>query len=617
MGPDEHRSQSTAADLEALRLRVDRLEREIAELRRGTAVVVVTPPPLVSANVVAVAVDPPPPPKPSLENRLGSQVFNRIGIVALLIGTTWFLKLAIDNHWIGPLGRILIGLIAGAGIILWSERFRRQGVTAFSYSLKAVGSGALYLSLWAAFQLYHLLPAPVALGAMVLVTAWNAYMAWSQDAELLAAYALIGGFATPLLLSTGGNHELFLFSYLLAIDVATVLLIRLKGWPRLLVGIFPATVAYFIGWYGQFYSADELGVTSLFLVLFWFSFLSSSIAVATRQMRPEASRQSSLVIYLSDILLPLGNAAFLSLGLYSVLQDSHRHADLPWLMVILAAAYLGIMRLPQSRLVSAIHLSLAVVFLTIAVPLKASGHWITVAWLIEGVALLWVSSYIAAAGDRSRDSTEIDGFTETVVLRWLSTASLLLGFVALLTVDYWFGHSVQKAFFNHNFASALIGVAAFAAAAWLAYREHRRVAKPEVTSLRTWVQFAGAFIIALNIVAIFAFVREIDALWIYSVKNPSASLKQALAVSAFLMVYSAMLLAVGFWKRTAFVRWQGLILLVFTIAKTFLYDMSSLSQGYRVVSFLGLGVLLMAVSFAYQKDWLGLRELPSVDEAAK
>ncbi len=74
------------------------------------------------------------------------------------------------------------------------------------------------------------------------------------------------------------------------------------------------------------------------------------------------------------------------------------------------------------------------------------------------------------------------------------------------------------------------------------------------------------------------------------------------------MLYGAALLAVGFWKRTAFIRWQALILLVFTIVKTFLYDMRDLSQGYRVVSFLGLGALLMAISFAYQKDWLALRE---------
>jgi uncharacterized membrane protein len=129
----------------------------------------------------------------SLESQIGSQWFNRIGILAVLIGMALFLKLAIDNHWIGPLGRILIGLAAGAGFITWSERFRHRGYSAFAYSLKAVGSGILYLSLWAAFSLFHLIPAGVAFAAMVLVTAFNGFMAWIEDAELLAVYSIAGG----------------------------------------------------------------------------------------------------------------------------------------------------------------------------------------------------------------------------------------------------------------------------------------------------------------------------------------------------------------------------------------------------------------------------------------
>jgi uncharacterized membrane protein len=74
------------------------------------------------------------------------------------------------------------------------------------------------------------------------------------------------------------------------------------------------------------------------------------------------------------------------------------------------------------------------------------------------------------------------------------------------------------------------------------------------------------------------------------------------------MLYGAALLAVGFWKRAAFIRWQALLLIVYTIAKTFLYDMRNLSQGYRVASFMALGALLLAVSFAYQNDWLALRD---------
>jgi uncharacterized membrane protein len=170
----------------------------------------------------------------SLESRIGSQWFNRIGILAVLISMAWFLKLAIDNHWIGPLGRVLIGLVAGRRLSP-GRAIHRRGYAGFSYSLNAVGSGILYLSLWAAFSLFHLMPAGAAFAAMILVTAFNGFMAWVQDAELLALYAIVGGFSTPLLISTGENHEVTLFSYLLVLDVAVLVLVALRPWSRLLV----------------------------------------------------------------------------------------------------------------------------------------------------------------------------------------------------------------------------------------------------------------------------------------------------------------------------------------------------------------------------------------------
>ena len=600
--------QQLAAEVAALRVRVESLEQQLSHLHPAAPATIHMAVPKASANASPL---PPPPPRTSaraevftplpsqasLEDRLGSQIFSRVGIVALLIGATWFLKLAIDNQWIGPVGRVLAGLLAGAGLILWSERFRRTGFAAFSYSLKAIGTGVLYLTLWAAFQLYHLLPANAALAVMVLVTAWNAYMAWVQDAEVLAAYALIGGLATPLLLSTGGNHETFLFTYLLAIVAATVVLVRLKPWPRLLLAVFPATVAYFIGWYWQFFAAPMFGVTSLFIAAFYVAYATVPLGYlrtagsSTALCRPQAA-------LITEIFLPLANAAFGALAFYSVLQDSSRHADLPWLMVLFAAFYLGWMRLPQARVAAAVHLSLAIVFLTIAIPLKASGHWITISWLVEGTVLLWLAARLPAASSPEEHSPA----EAHRVLRWLALSSLGLGLIGLLLHPLLFGDSYAVAFFNSRFATALVGIAAFSAAVWVALRASRDDAS------EPWLAIAGAAIIAINVVAVQACVSEIETYWNRSSANHEVELQRALAISAFLMLYGAFLLAVGFWKRTAFVRWQALLLLVVTIAKTFLYDMRSLSQGYRVVSFLGLGALLMAISFAYQGDWLGLRD---------
>ena len=617
--------KSREDNLASLSRRVADLEREVALLREAAWQSRQTPASLSASAPVETATSPIPlepvvssfpeslqaKPSASLENRLGSQVFNRVGIVALLIGVTWFLKLAVDNQWIGPVGRILIGLLAGAGLVLWSERFRRRGFPAFSYSLKAIGSGVLYLSLWAAFQLYHLLPGSVALCAMILVTAWNAFMAWRQDSELLAAYALAGGLATPMLLSTGGNHELFLFTYLLAIDIAFVALVRLKAWDRLMLAAFTATVAYFIGWYSDHFTAAALGLTIVFVAAFFLLFVLPSFRPAipgsTLEPMPEpiparASRWSLL----RQVFLPLGNAAFGALAMYSVLTDSRNRDLLPWTMLLFAAIYLGITRLKSNPVTNSVHLSLAVVFLTVAIPLKASGAWITVGWLVEGVVLLWTASrlerFALSALDAANGSPRI--------LRLLACGSLLLGFFGVLFRIFEFLPRTQAAFLNARFATALIGIVAFGLAAFIASRLLDR-SQPHPTT----IEIAGSSVIALNLIAVVSGVTEIHSLWRYTpTSDPEAELQKALAVSAFLMAYGACLLAIGFWKRSAFVRWQALILLVLTILKTFLYDMRNLSQGYRVVSFLGLGVLLMAVSFAYQKDWLNLREPGSTKE---
>ncbi|HWZ52538.1 MAG TPA: DUF2339 domain-containing protein [Granulicella sp.] len=613
-----------AAKVAALEARIERLEQILAT-QLPAQVSAATPPPPRPPHIQP-ARSKAAPPKDSFEERLGSQIFNRVGILALLLGATWFLRLAMDNHWIGPLGRVLVGLLAGAALMLWSERFRRQNVIAFSYSLKAIGSGVLYLSLWAAFQLYQLLPAPAAFLLMLVVTAWNAFMALSpgdpsQASELLAVYALAGAFATPLLLSTGINHQAFLFSYLLAIDLATVLLVRLRQsqsqpWPRPLLIALLSTIAYFIAWFVDFYSPAQLVSTSIFLALFFFTFLTVPLApelpvtCLPSDPQQDGAGQGSdhpvpaQLAAISDILLPLANAAFASLALYSILEDAGHHAALPWFSLLFAALYLTVLRLPQRAAARAIHLSLAVVFLTITVPLKASGAAIPLAWLAEAVSLFWAASRFEAA---TSSSVEADPLPRA--LRLLATGALILGFLGLLLHPLWIGPLPTTAFLNRRFATALAGILAFAASAAIARAALHRPSGP-AASHTAWFQIAAASIIALNLVALQAGVLEIETFW-YPASGyapySDAPLQTALSISAFFALYGAALLAVGFLRRSAFLRWQALILLQLAIAKTFLYDVRNLSQGYRVVSFLGLGALLMAISFAYQKDWLSLR----------
>jgi uncharacterized membrane protein len=548
----------------------------------------------------------------SLENRIGSQWFNRIGILAVLIGMAWFLKLAIDNHWIGPLGRVLIGLVAGAALIAWSERFRTRDYGAFSYSLKAIGSGVLYLSLWAAFSLFHLLPAGAAFALMIVVTAFNGFMAWIQDAELLALYAVVGSLSTPLLLSTGENHEVVLFSYLLLMDIVVLVLVVLRPWSRLLFASFTGTVFLIAGWWIAFYSDSQCARTAWFVAsLFLIFALAPRLARIKDQVRGEPATGPRGWDALAQVLLPVANAALGFIAFYGLLDRPETQKAGPWVAVAFAAFYLVLLRLPEigrlrrsSPVLDSLHLAAAVVFLTIAIPMKAQGRWLTVGWLVEGAALFWVAIRV-----------------KSILLRVLALGCLTLGLVALVTLN---PAASPTLLLNQRFLTWLVAIAAFAFVAFLANRASREQ-YPEQDPARSreithgWQALATLAALAVNALLLVAINMEINSFWSVrpSATEPSEtewSRQYALhkmyaqfSYSAWFMLFGAILLATGFARRSAFLRWQGLILLAVSVGKVFLVDMSALSQGYRILSFLGLGALLLAVSFVYQRDWLELR----------
>jgi uncharacterized membrane protein len=531
----------------------------------------------------------------SLETRVGSQWFNRLGILALLIGIAWFLKMAFDNHWIGALGRVLIGLLAGAALIAWSERFRSRGFAAFSYSLKAVGSGSLYLSLWAAFSLYSLIPASVAFVAMIAVTGFNGFMSWVQDAELLALYAIAGGLGTPLLVSTGGNHEITLFTYLLMLDCSVLVLVALRPWSRLLFASFTGSVLFVTGWWFSFYSYEQAGRTAFFLICF---FLLFAFAPRLIRSRITDAGEASPWDQLAAVAMPILNAGLGFLAFYFLVDEQTFGWAGPWMAVAFAAFYLLMNRLPgrgalqsSSPLLSSLHLSAAVVFLTLAIPLKTQGRWLTIGWLVEGGLLFWLAVRLSST-----------------LLRALALICLCLGLGAVLIINPAASH---MPFFNQRFATFAVAIAVYGIVARIALRSPD---PSDVDNVRLWRSLAAAFILVVNGLILLAVGWEIHSFWWdlswrgdWSLFHDYRMYAQ-FTYSAFFTLFGAALLSVGFWRRSAFLRWQALLLLAISIGKVFIVDVSQLSRGFRIISFLGLGTLLLAVSYVYQRDWLNLRD---------
>ena len=535
----------------------------------------------------------------NLESRIGSHWLNRIGIAAVLIGVSYFLKFAFDNNWIGPAGRVTIGLLAGITVVIWSERFRSRGYKIFSYSLKAVGVGVLYLSLWAAFQVYSLIPNGAASMAMLAVTSATAVLALTQDAEILAAFALAGGFITPVLLSTGQNKELQLFSYLVLLDFATLVLVALKPWRRLLLLSYVGTVLLYVGWYSSFYDRSQLRLTLGFATLFFAIF-----AIAPLIALP-AKNERSLFSILS-LLLALGNAGVYFLQVEAMYEQIDKRVT-AWFALALAVVYIFLSRQVRVRYrdpaaaqaLHSLHLALAIGFITIAIPIRMDAHWITIGWFVEAAVLLWVADRI-----------------HSDFLNAFAVGALVLAVVRLLFIDNFYS---TRLIFNARMATHAVAIAVLAILAW--YGSKRNDERG-----RTSVALA---IVALNALALIALSREVSDYYAQQMAgmrpmpgqwNQSGwlnlrrvEISRDFTYSALWMGYGAMLMLIGFWRRSAFVRWQALLLIAVTILKVFVYDVSQLDRGYRIVSFIVLGVLLLAISFVYQRDWLQLGKRRSAE----
>ena len=172
------------------------------------------------------------------------------------------------------------------------------------------------------------------------------------------------------------------------------------------------------------------------------------------------------------------------------------------------------------------------------------------------------------------------------------------------------GTASETVIFNARFATYLAGIAAFALSAWIALT----AASPDPEEENfPWLYIAGGSVIAVNILIMIAVCLEIHSYWWAHLPARwqwsdfiERRMYAQFTYSAWSMLFGALLLAVGFWKKSAFLRWQALILIALTTGKVFLIDVSQLGGSYRILSFVVLGVVLLAISYVYQRDWLKL-----------
>jgi len=205
-------------------------------------------------------------------------LFSWIAGVALVFAAIFFLKYSVDHGWLSPPVRMAIGFLVGAGLLVVCEwkAARRYEVTA--NALDAAGIAILFSTFFAAHALWHLIGAIPTFGLMAMVTAVAVLLSIHHDSIFVALLGLVGGFATPALLSTGEDRPIGLFSYLLLLNAGLAWVAYKKRWPNLTILSAIFTTLYQWGWVMKFLRTGNLPLAlGIFLIFPVLSFVALAL----------------------------------------------------------------------------------------------------------------------------------------------------------------------------------------------------------------------------------------------------------------------------------------------------------------------------------------------------
>lgn len=310
----------------------------------------------------------------------------KIGIVLLFIGSGALFKLAAESGWFTfPIEYRYIGVALAALVALglgWRQREKRP---IFALNLQGGAIGILLLTVFSAYRLHHLLPSELCFGLLLALVAGCAVLAVLQDSLGLAVFGIIGGFAAPVLASSGSGNHVVLFSYYALLNLAVLVISWRKQWRVLNLLAFAFTFVIGTLWGVLRYRSELFASTEPFLILFFLMYLLIPLLPALRH--PDPDRRDRV-----DGSLVFGTPLF-AFGLQASMLHDDRFA-LAWSAIAMAAIYALLARWvwhhAQLERWRKSYAGLSLVFATLAVPLALSARWTSAVWSVEGALLVWL-----------------------------------------------------------------------------------------------------------------------------------------------------------------------------------------------------------------------------------
>lgn len=324
---------------------------------------------------------------PDLEKFIGENLINKIGVLILVLGISYFVKYSIDKGWISEPARVGLGILSGA-LVLGIAHKLRDKFAAFSSVFVAGAIAIFYFTIGIAFHDYKLFGQTTAFIIMVLITGFSCFISLSYNRKELAILSLIGGFAVPFMVSTGEGNYIVLFTYILILDLGILAIAYFKKWNILNILAFVFTIVLYCSWL----VTDVYSLKPHYLGALLFGFAFYLVFIAMNIINNVRNKGSFTTIELT--ILVTNTFLFYAAGMV-ILSNYHPEFKgvFTTLLGILNFGYAAILykKFHLDKTAAYLLIGLTLTFITLAIPVQFEGNYITLFWSAEAVLLLWLS----------------------------------------------------------------------------------------------------------------------------------------------------------------------------------------------------------------------------------
>lgn len=473
----------------------------------------------------------------------------KLGAFLLLLGLSWFVYYSFDQGWIGPIGRISLGVLASAGVMA-AGHFTFEKKPNPGKVLIALGGVGILLTLFASRVYYeNMLSAPMVFSMMTIVVAAMAGLAILHDARSLAITALLGGALVPVLVQSPSSNYLVLLSYILILNIGTILVATMKGWRSMVLLALLVTGMYSTA----MNDVSEDYIKWLFMAAYFLLFLFSNLAAI---LRTNQVRKTNLFISGINGLLLLGWAA-------AFVPDEWVSLVLTGVVLLMTGISYVLMR-NQKMPATLLHAALGVLFLGAATAFELHGEALVIAFSIEAL-LVTILAYYALENPKATNYV-----------------SLLQVVPALMTMEYVDRFDINAdSLFNSDFFVILIATVSLGLTAY-------------VLTLNKKKEGVNYFAVFQSILAV---CFAIMLIWLSSYQIfESNNLSKGVA----LVIYTLSGMAswvYGLQDHRKPFKIAGNVLLAGVVLRLLFVEVWDMSLLGRVVTFVAIGILLVSTAF--------------------